>query len=116
PVADANVTYNVYSYTTPAVNDAKKLNTDPINGSSFMVENLTNGTPYRFGVTAVIGGVESAVAVPEVGRATGSAFTPGIVVPNAPVLGGFSLYNIGTETPGTLTVTGADLASASLHM
>jgi hypothetical protein len=60
PVAASvgDVTYNVYSINANAT-ERTKLNTDPIKEGSFTATGLTNGTEYRFGVTAVVGGVES---------------------------------------------------------
>jgi hypothetical protein len=121
PVTDSGVTYNVYQYTMPDISDAKKINTAPITTASFMVENLTNGTPYKFAVTAVLNGTESAKAVPEptMGNNNSASDNTGVVVPNAPIaaLGGLVVYNVGTDTPGTVTLTsGTDLASAAIHM
>jgi hypothetical protein len=97
-------TFNVYQVDANLGNP-KKLNTDPINGSSFVAEGLENGTPYHFAITAVVNGVESLMAAPEpVAEAHGD--NNAIVVPMAPVLGGLSLLNIGTGDPGSITVTG----------
>jgi hypothetical protein len=65
PVAASvgDVTYNVYQISADAVTERKKVNTEPIKAGSFTVTGLTNGTEYRFGVTAVLGGVESGLQV-----------------------------------------------------
>jgi Fibronectin type III domain len=118
-VTDTGATFNVYQYTMLDLSDAKKVNTDPLKTSSFMVTGLTNGQPYHFAVSAVLNGKEGAKTPPEPGRATGAAYSSGIVVPAAPIpaLGGLALYNIGTESPGTVSLTsGTDLASAAIHM
>lgn len=120
PVTDSGVTYNVYQYSSPDLSDAKMVKSG-VNGSSAMIDGLTNGTAYKFAVTAVSGGAESAKAVPfpMMGTANSGTFNTGVVVPNAPnpALGGLVLYNIGTDTPGTVTVSsGTDLASAAIHM
>jgi len=116
-VAAGAATYNVYSIDLTKVNSHTKLNTAPINASSFLVPNLTNGTPYLFGVSAVVNGVESGIQVPEPTRTdTLNRLLPS-VVPGPPVLNGFGLVNIGTASPGTATLTsGTDLASAVIHM
>jgi hypothetical protein len=114
----ADVTYNVYSFNTPNASDSlTKVNTTPIKDSSFMVENLTNGKVYRFGVTAVVNGVESPLALPlpcvlvdDLGT-TQPAGGIGLAVPNPPTEGGLQLYTFGTNTPGTVTVTGTGTAS-----
>jgi hypothetical protein len=121
PVMDSGATYNVYQYSSPDISDAKKVNTAPITGSSFMVDKLTNGTAYKFAVTAVLNGAESgkAVPTPTMGNNNMASDNTGVVVPNAPIaaLGGLVLYNIGTDTPGSVTLTsGTDLASAAIHM
>jgi hypothetical protein len=58
-----DVTYNVYRISADAVTERVKVNTDPIKEGSLTVTGLTNGTEYRFGVTAVVGGVESGMQV-----------------------------------------------------
>lgn len=65
PVAASvgDVTYNVYRISADAATERVKVNTDPIKGGSFTVPGLENGTEYRFGVTAVVGGVESGLQV-----------------------------------------------------
>jgi hypothetical protein len=115
-MAAGDVTYNVYSIDLTKVNSHTKVNTAPIKESSFMVPDLTNGTPYLFGVSAVVNGVESGIQVPEPNRTSLNRILP-TVVPGPPVLNGFSLVNIGTASPGTATLTsGTDLASAVIHM
>lgn len=81
PVAASvgDVTYNVYSI-NPGATERTKLNTDPIKEGSFTATGLTNGTEYRFGVTAVVGGVESGLQVqfsPEEGSTAVPPVTPG---------------------------------------
>jgi hypothetical protein len=118
-VTGADVTYNLYSFNTPNVSDTpKKVNTDPIKDSTFMVENLTNGQSYRFGVTAVVNGVEGPLALPlpsvlvdDLGT-TQPAGGIGLAVPNPPTAGGLQLYTFGTNTPGTVTVTGTGAAAS----
>jgi hypothetical protein len=118
PAAAPDATYNVYRV-NQNLSEVKKLNKDPIKESSFVVEGLDNGTQYRFAVSAVVNGVESGLQtpLPQV-RATrtdtqdafdsdGTALILPFVAPNAPVLGGFQLMNIGTATPGSVTVTGS---------
>jgi hypothetical protein len=63
PAVDG-VTFNVYQVDANLGNP-KKLNTDPINGSSYVVEGLENGKPYHFAITALVNGVESLMAAPE---------------------------------------------------
>jgi hypothetical protein len=60
PVAASvgDVTYNVYQISADAT-ERTKLNTDPIKEASFTAKGLTSGEEYRFGVTAVVDGVES---------------------------------------------------------
>jgi hypothetical protein len=109
-VSGADVTYNVYSFNTPNASDTpKKVNKDPIKDSSFLVENLTNGTIYRFGVTAVVNGVESPMALPLPSVLAAGGI--GLVIPNPPVGGGLQLYTFGTNDPGTVTVTGTGAAA-----
>ena len=63
PAVDG-VTFNVYQVDSNLGNP-KKLNTDPIKGSSYIAEGLENGKPYHFAITAVVNGVESLKAMPE---------------------------------------------------
>jgi hypothetical protein len=101
-VADGEVTYNVYSIDAGAT-QRTKVNQEPIKTSSFLVEGLTNGTAYRYGVTAVLNGVESALALPfptQGGRGIGMA------IPMVPLENGMVLHTIGTNDPGTVTVEG----------
>jgi len=107
-VTGADVTYNVYSFKTANASDTpQKVNTAPITTSSYLVENLTNGTDYRFGVTAEVGGVESPMVLPEPTTNGGI----GLVTPNAPIGNGLQLYTVGTSTPGSLSVTGDGAAA-----
>jgi hypothetical protein len=109
-VTGADVTYNVYSFNTPNASDSpKKVNTAPIKDSSLLVENLTNGTQYRFGVTAVVNNVESPLALPL--PSVLSAGGIGMAIPNPPVEGGLQLYTFGTNDPGTVSVTGTGAAA-----
>jgi hypothetical protein len=106
PVKVAGATYNVYQFTKPNASDTPmKVNTAPITDSSFMVENLTDGNPYFFGVTAVVNGIESPMAMP-LPAVLSSAGGIGAAVPNAPIDNGLQLYTFGTNTPGAVTVTG----------
>jgi hypothetical protein len=113
PAAVDGVTYNVYSV-QPNGSEPKKLNTDPITGSSFVAEGLTNGTQTWIGITAVVGGVESLLQMPEPSNDRGGRNTTSIT-PNPPILGGLSLVNIGTETQGEVSVSGEG-ASAVVTM
>jgi len=107
-VTGSDVTYNVYSFKTANASDTpQKVNKEPITTSSYLVENLTNGTDYRFGVTAEVGGVESPMVLPEPTTNGGI----GLVTPNAPIGNGLQLYTVGTATPGSLTVTGDGAAA-----
>jgi hypothetical protein len=65
PVAASvgDVTYNVYRISADAVTERTKLNTEPLKEASFTAKGLTGGTEYRFGVTAMVGGVESGMQV-----------------------------------------------------
>jgi hypothetical protein len=98
------VTYNVYSVDANGANP-KKLNAEPINGSSFVAEGLENGKQTWIGVTAVVGGVESLLQMPEPSNNRGER-NHASVTPNPPVLGGLSLVNIGTATQGEVSVSG----------
>jgi len=115
-VADGDVTYNVYQINANG-SERKKVNTDPLKGSSFMVESLTNGQPYRFAVTATVNGVESPLAFPEPNSNTQNGFRAiGIAVPGPTVLGGLQLYHIGTIDQATVAVTGeGDAAKLNFH-
>jgi hypothetical protein len=62
-VADGEVTYNVYQLATDDLATRTKVNADPIKTGSFTVTGLNSGEEYRFGVTAVLGGVESGLQV-----------------------------------------------------
>jgi hypothetical protein len=115
--------YNVYQQvvTTPGspstTTAAVKVNTDPITTTSLMVDNLKNGTPYHFTVSAVVAGAETDPAGPSGNGDMGAAVA---VVPQTPVklagMDGFYGYNIGTDFPGshkidatagTITMTGS---------
>jgi hypothetical protein len=112
PAVDG-VTFNVYQVDSNLGNP-KKLNADPIKGSSYVVEGLENGQPYHFAITAVVDGVESLMQMPEpVAESHGD--NAATVVPMAPVLGGLSLVNIGTGDPGSVSVSG-DGANAVVTM
>jgi Fibronectin type III domain len=56
-----DVTYNVYQINANGT-EKKLVTTAPIKEASFNVTGLTNGTEYRFAVTAVVGGKESPLA------------------------------------------------------
>lgn len=64
PVAASvgDVTYNVYSINANGA-ERTKVNAEPLKAASFTVPGLTAGTEYRYGVTAVVGGVESGLQV-----------------------------------------------------
>jgi hypothetical protein len=117
-IAAGDVTYNVYQIDPANLNAPlpKPLNATPIKESSFLVPNLTNGTPYLFGVTALVNGVESGVQMPLPNNADRGTIMPS-VVPAPPVVAGFTLVTVGTASPGSATLTsGTDLASAVIHM
>jgi hypothetical protein len=65
PVAASvgDVSYNVYRISADAVTEREKLTASPIKEASFTAKGLTAGTEYRFGVTAVVDGVESGMQV-----------------------------------------------------
>jgi hypothetical protein len=109
-VTGADVTYNVYSFDKPNASDTPKKIAGPIKDTSFMVENLTNGTSYRFGVTAVVNNVESPLALP-LPCVLSSTAGIGMAIPEPAVEGGLQLYTFGTITPGTVTVTGTGAAA-----
>jgi hypothetical protein len=113
PAGVEGATYNVYSVDANGANP-KKLNAEPINGSSFVVEGLTNGTQTWIGVTATVGGVESLLQMPEPSNDRGGR-NHASVTPNPPVVLGegvaLSLLNIGTATPGEVSVSGTGAAS-----
>jgi len=78
--------------------------------TSLLVDKLTNGKPYHFTVTAIVGGAETDPVGPRVAQANGEdlgAFVA--VVPQKPLklsgLDGFYGYNIGTDIPGSHTTT-----------
>jgi hypothetical protein len=104
-VADGDVTYNVYQVNANATQRQKAK--EGIKGSSTVIENLTNGTGYRFGVTAVVNGVESALQLPQPNSNNQNGQRRiGTAVPGPAVLGGLHMYNIGIDDPVSLTVTG----------
>jgi hypothetical protein len=109
-----DVTYNVYQVDPTMVSSIKKLTATPIKETSFLAQGLTNGTPYLFAISAVADGVESGLQYPEPSQGKGGRNLP-TVVPDPPVLGILSLINIGTATPGSVTVTG-DGAAAKIDM
>jgi hypothetical protein len=100
--------YNVYQYvvtdlSSPLADSARvKVNKEPIKTTSFLVENLKNGTRYHFRVSAIEGDKETEVVGPagrdELGKAV-------CVVPQKPVklagIEGFVGHNIGTDFPGS---------------
>lgn len=63
PPPGASVGYNVYLINANA-RERTRLNPNPIPHSSYLVENLSPTQSYRFGVTAVVNGVESPLQVP----------------------------------------------------
>jgi hypothetical protein len=104
-VADGEVTYNVYQINANATNRQKVK--EGIKGSSAVIENLTNGTQYRFAVTAVVNGVESGLQTPQPNSNNQNGLRRiGVAIPNPAVLGGLQLYQIGNDDPVSVTVTG----------
>jgi hypothetical protein len=105
-VADATG-YNVYQQivTDPTATPAAgtKVNAEPIKTTSYVVENLKNGTHYHFRVTAIVGGQESEAVGPYPAQGDQGEFVA--VVPQAPVLGNHYGHNIGTNYPGSHQVT-----------
>src|SRR5206468_2957336 len=95
-VADGDVTYNVYQINANAT-DKKLLTAQPIKEASYRAENLTDGQPYRFAVTAVVNGVESPLHFPEPNSTNQNGRRLiGVAVPNPPVLLGLQMYYVGT--------------------
>jgi hypothetical protein len=104
-VADGEVTYNVYQVNANATQRQKVA--EGVKGSSAVIENLTNGTGYRFGVTAVVNGVESALQLPQPNSNNQNGQRRiGTAVPGPAVLGGLQMFNIGIDDPVSLTVAG----------
>jgi hypothetical protein len=104
----ANATgYNVYQQiiTDPAAAPAAgtKVNAEPIKTTSYVAENLKNGTQYHFRVSAIVGGTESEAVGPF--PAQGDQGDSVVVVPQTPVLGNYYGHNIGTDYPGSHQVT-----------
>jgi hypothetical protein len=106
--------YNVYEQIVTAApgnpataTAAVKVNKDPIAQDihSLMVDNLKNGTPYHFTVTAIVGGAETDPVGPSDNDPMGALVA---VVPQTPVklagMDGFYGYNIGTDLPGSHTI------------
>jgi hypothetical protein len=111
--ADGAVTYNVYEINANATKSTK-LTAQPIKESSFRVENLTNGEPHRYAVTAVVNGVESPLHFPEPNSSNQNGRRMiGVAVPNPPVLLGLQMYYVGTADLATTAVTG-DAANPKL--
>jgi hypothetical protein len=107
--------YNLYEQEvtqpgTPTQATARmKVNTDPIKTTSQMVDNLKNGTPYHFTVTAIVGGQETDPVGPRVAVHSGDDLGQFVaVVPQTPVklagIDGFFGLNVGTDFPGSHTV------------
>jgi hypothetical protein len=105
-VADATG-YNVYQEVvtdpTAAPTGGTKVNAEPVKTTSLVVENLKNGTPYHFSVTAIVNGQESEAVGPY--PAQGDQGDVVVVVPQEPVLGNYYGHNIGTDYPGSHQVT-----------
>jgi Fibronectin type III domain len=107
-----NVTgYHVYQQvvTTPGTQpaDRVKLTADPIKETSLTIPNLTNGTAYRFLVSAIVDGKESDAVGPAPARDGDSGATAVVVPHKATPLGGggeFYGHTIGTDYPGSHTV------------
>jgi len=115
--ADGATGYNVYQQevtkpgspsTETTATAPVKVNASPIAADihSLLVENLTNGKPYHFTITALdAAGKESDPVGPRIAHDELGAFVA--VVPQKPVklagLDGFYGYNIGTDLPGAYT-------------
>jgi hypothetical protein len=106
-----NVTgYHVYQQvvatpgTEPA--DRVKLTVDPIKETSLTIPNLTNGTAYRFLVSAIVDGKESDAVGPAPAHGGDSGATAVVVPQPATPLGGGEFYGhtIGTDYPGSHAV------------
>jgi hypothetical protein len=91
--------YNVYRRAHSAAADtAVKVNAEPT-PYTWLIDNnqgqgLANGTPLVYSVKAVLPSGE------------GAASAEAVVTPQVPVLGSLFLHNIGTPTPGSVTVEG----------
>lgn len=110
-IAGAEVSYNVYRVTANG-GQREKLNAEPIKTSSFLVEGLTNGQRYWFGVTAVINGVESGLQMPEPNSNNQNGQRRvGVAIPGPALLGGLQLYHIGLHEPASIQVTGEGAAA-----
>jgi hypothetical protein len=96
--------YNVYQHlvTEPGViADAVRVNPEPLKTTSLRIENLKNGTPYHFRVSAIVGGQETEAWGPT--PAEGNGYYAA-VLPQAPTILGdreFYGFNIGTDWPGS---------------
>jgi hypothetical protein len=99
--------YNVYQQIitdpTQAPAAGTKVNAEPIKTTSFVVENLKNGTGYHFRVSAIVNGQESEAVGPFPAQSDQGDVV--VVVPQAPVLGNYFGHNIGTDYPGSHQVT-----------
>jgi hypothetical protein len=108
-----NVTgYHVYQQvvatpgTAPA--DRVKITAEPIKETSLTIPNLTNGTAYRFLVSAIVDGAESDAVGPAPAQGGDSGATAVVVPHKATSLGGGEFYGhtVGTDYPGSHTVAG----------
>jgi len=114
--------YNIYmqTVTKPGSPSDKTTASTPVKvGSvpdgtySFLVPNLTNGTPYHFTVTEMLNGKETEPVGPRVAVNNGDEMGGFVAaVPQKPVqvpgiTGDFYGYNIGTDLPGSHTVDAA---------
>jgi hypothetical protein len=100
--------YNIYQQivTDPAADPptAVKVNAEPVKTTSYVVENLKNGTAYHFRVSAIVDGQETEAAGPTLAEGNGNFAA--VVPQKATVHEGRELYgfNIGTDWPGSHTV------------
>jgi hypothetical protein len=109
PVPDATG-YHVYqqevkSPTSDSL-EFQKVTTEPVTRTSHTVENLQNGTPYHFRVSAIIDGQETEPVGPTVAQGDQGDFVA--VVPQQPVTlveRPFYGFNIGTDYPGSHQVS-----------
>jgi hypothetical protein len=102
-----NVTgYNIYQtiVTDPSTKpaDPVKVNAELVKTTSFLVQNLTNGTGYHFRVSAIVDGKETEAVGPF--PAQGDLGEYVAVVPQKPVLDGFYGQTIGSNFAGSHVV------------
>jgi hypothetical protein len=112
--------YNIYeqTVTTPGSPSTMTSASAPVKVGSvadgktttFLVDKLTNGTPYHFTITAIVGGAETDPVGPRPAVNNGDDLGDFVaVVPQTPVtldkIDGFYGYTIGTDLPGSHKVT-----------